>query len=63
MTDALEALTRWENAGGIWRVIGRGAGFLTIGLFRCDGGEQVDVLRSDDAKLIAHVDGRDSNLD
>ena len=61
--DPVETLLRWESAGGLWRVIGRGGGRLTVGLFRCDGGEQIDLLRSDDANLIEFVGERESNFD
>ena len=36
---------------------------MTVGLFRCDGGEQIDLLRSDDANLIEFVGERESNFD
>jgi len=62
-TDAVNALQRWEHAGGIWRVIGRHGGTLTIGLFRCDGGEQADVIRSDDPTLRAYIRDRQSSQD
>ncbi len=61
--DPVETLQRWESAGGHWRVIGRGGGRLTVGLFRCDGGEQVDVLSSDSASLATFVGGRETDLD
>ena len=47
----------------LWRVIGRGGGSLTVGLFRCDGGEQIDLLWSDDANLLEFVGARESNVD
>lgn len=61
--DPVGILQRWESAGGLWRVIGRGGGCLTVGLFRCDGGEQIDLLRSDNANLLAFVGARQSNFD
>ena len=60
--DPVEVLQRWESAGGLWRVIARGGGSLTVGLFRCDGGEQIDLLRSDDANLLEFVGARESNF-
>lgn len=60
--DPLGILQRWESAGGLWRVIGRGGGYLTIGLFQCDGGEQVDVLRSDSSNLLDFVGEQESNF-
>lgn len=61
--DPVGILQRWELAGGVWRIIGRRAHELTIGLFQCDGGERVDVIRSGDAALLAFVGDRESNAD
>ncbi|MUL79214.1 hypothetical protein [Mycolicibacterium sp. CBMA 226] len=61
--DPVAVLRRWELAGGVWRIIRRRAPDLTIGLFRCDGGERVDVIRSGDAALLAFVGDRESNAD
>jgi hypothetical protein len=61
--DPIEVLRRWELAGGLWRVIGRSGHDVTIGLFQCDGGEQVDVVRSDEATLWAYAGNRESNFD
>lgn len=61
--DPVDVLQRWEAAGGLWRIVGRANGYLTVGLFRCDGGEQVDAVRSDDAALRALVGDRQSSLD
>ncbi|WP_370061150.1 hypothetical protein [Mycobacterium sp. MAA66] len=63
VVDPVEVLQRWEIAGGWWRVIGHSDHEVTVGLFRCDGGEQVDVLRSADAALRAYIGGRRTNLD
>jgi len=61
--DPVDVLLRWEAAGGLWRIIGRAGGHLTVGLFRCDGGEQVDAVHSDTAALRAFVGDRQSSLD
>lgn len=61
--DPADVLRRWELAGGVWRITGRRAHELTIGLFQCDGGERVDVIRSSDAALLAFVGDRESNAD
>jgi hypothetical protein len=61
--DPVEVLRRWEAAGGLWQINGRAGGELTVGLFRCDGGEQVDVVRSDGAELCAFVGDRQTSLD
>ena len=46
--DPVTVLQRWADAGGVWRVIDRGADTVTVGLYRCDGGEEMDRLRSSD---------------
>jgi hypothetical protein len=61
--DPVEVLRRWEDAGGLWRVLDRRGESLTIGLFRCDGGEQVDELRSSSEYLLDFVGERASNID
>jgi hypothetical protein len=61
--DPVAQLQRWEDAGGLWQVLLDHGGTLTVGLFRCDGGEQVGELRSGDPALIEFVAGRRSSLD
>jgi hypothetical protein len=56
--DVVATLRRWEEAGGVWRVLARRPGTLTIALCRCDGGEEVDRLTSDSPDLIAYVGQR-----
>jgi hypothetical protein len=53
--DPVEVLRRWEAAGATWRVLGQQRGRLTIGLFSCDGGEEMSRLTSDDSALVAFV--------
>ena len=53
----LEQLQRWEDSGGTWTVLSRSRGRAVVALLRCDGGEIVDRLESDDAALLAHVTG------
>lgn len=59
--DAVEALRRWEDSGAHWAVIARRDGVLTVALYRCDGGEEVDRLTSADPKLREFVAGRESS--
>ena len=56
-------LRRWEDLGAVWRVVGRGREGVTVALCRCDGGEEVERLTSDDADLLAHLAGRTSSED
>ncbi len=61
--DPVAVLQRWEDAGAHWHVLYRGDTSVTIGLFRCDGGEEVDRLTSSDARVFEFLRGRTSNMD
>lgn len=50
--DMIAVLERWESAGGMWRVLTRSEAWVTVGLFSCDGGEQ-----------MSRVTGRTVDLD
>jgi hypothetical protein len=52
-------LRRWEDSGAVWRVLTRSTRRVTVGLFTCDGGEEVARLTSDDPGLLRFVAGRD----
>ena len=56
--DDLETLQRWEEFGATWEVVHRTADRVTLSLLRCDGGEEVSRLVSDDPAVLAHVDQR-----
>ena len=56
-------LRRWEDAGGLWRVLGRDVGGITVGLYRCDGGEETDRFVADDPRLEQFLAGRTSSED
>ncbi|MCI4676704.1 hypothetical protein [Candidatus Mycolicibacterium alkanivorans] len=59
--DPIAVLQRWQDAGARWAVITRHAGSVTVGLYRCDGGEEVDRLTSSDPKLLDFLADRDSS--
>ncbi|HLL61642.1 MAG TPA: hypothetical protein VK401_01240 [Propionibacteriaceae bacterium] len=59
--DAVATLRRWEDAGGLWRVLARDAAIVTVGLYRCDGGEEVDRVASAELALADFLDGRSSS--
>lgn len=61
--DRVAELQRWEDAGAVWRVIGRTAGSVTVALLRCDAGEEVGRFTSDGAQLLAFIGDRDSSED
>ncbi|HEY5785098.1 MAG TPA: hypothetical protein VIT65_10005 [Microlunatus sp.] len=58
LTESVSRLLRWELAGGVWRVLGRDEEQVTIGLFTCDAGEEMDRFTSADEQLLAVVDKR-----
>jgi uncharacterized protein len=60
--DLVAVLRRWEGAGGIWRVLSR-EGMITVGLYRCDGGEEIDRFETADARLEHFLAGRTSSDD
>jgi hypothetical protein len=60
--DLVAVLRRWEGAGGIWRVLGRDGG-ITVGLYRCDGGEEIDRFETADPRLERFLAGRTSSDD
>ncbi|HWI43248.1 MAG TPA: hypothetical protein VNS81_06475 [Nocardioides sp.] len=42
--DPAAALRRWVVSGGHWEVLAERDGAVTVGLFTCDGGEEMDRL-------------------
>ena len=58
--DPVEVLRRWEEFGAVWEVVRRTAGQAVVSLRRCDGGEEVSRLVSDDPRLLAYLDDRDA---
>ena len=60
--DPVAVLQRWQDAGAHWAVIARHADVITVGLYRCDGGEEVDRITSNDPRLGVFVAGRESSL-
>jgi hypothetical protein len=54
--DPVEVLRRWEDFGAVWQVVARTPKRLTISLRRCDAGEEVSRLVSDDPALREYVE-------
>jgi hypothetical protein len=54
----VEVLLRWEHFGGTWRVTSRSGSRITVSLCRCDSGEEVDRVISDDPALAAWLSAR-----
>ena len=55
MGDDLAQLLRWEQFGAVWEVVRRDRETVTVSLCRCDGGEEVARIVSDDPELVAYV--------
>ncbi|WP_019929144.1 hypothetical protein [Nocardia sp. BMG111209] len=56
--DPVAILSRWTEAGAIWRVLGRRGDRVTVALYPCTGGEEVDRFTSDDPELLAFLGDR-----
>lgn len=54
--EAVLWIQRWEDEGGTWRILARDRKSVTVGLRRCDGGEEVDRFTSESAELLAGID-------
>lgn len=61
--DHVADLMRWERSGAVWRVLGRSGSGVTIGLYSCDGGEQMDLVTSHDPAVLGYVGDRSSSTD
>ena len=61
--DRVAELQRWEDSGAVWEVVSRTGGSITIGLLRCDGGEEVDRFISDDPRLRDFIGDRLSSAE
>ena len=61
--DRIAELQRWQDAGAVWEVIVRTGDSVTIGLLRCDGGEEVDRFTSTDPRLLAFIGDRRSSAE
>jgi len=55
---AVDVVRRWEESGGVWRVVGVHGAELTVSLRTCTAGEEVDRVVSADPDLVAYVAGR-----
>ncbi|MDT5095151.1 MAG: hypothetical protein QOH60_4514 [Mycobacterium sp.] len=61
--EPIVVLQRWVDAGAIWRVMHRGDRSVTIALYQCDGGEEVDRFTSADPQLLDFLKHRNSSED
>jgi hypothetical protein len=60
-SPAVATLRRWEASGAIWRVVARTEAAVTVSLCRCDGGEEVERLTSEDPALLDFLSGRSAS--
>jgi hypothetical protein len=58
--DPVDVLRRWEDFGAVWQVVARTPEQVTVSLRRCDAGEEVTRLVSDDPALRAYVEEREA---
>jgi hypothetical protein len=56
--ELVERLQRWQEFGAVWQLVARSSGTVTISFCRCDGGEEVERLTSDDPVLLDWLSGR-----
>jgi hypothetical protein len=61
--DRVAELQRWQDSGAVWEVISRRGDTVTVGLLRCDGGEEMDRFTSNDSRLLAFIGDRRSSED
>lgn len=59
--NPIELLERWQQFGGTWRVLSELRDSITISLCRCDGGEEVQRLTSNDPAILTWLSGRTSS--
>ncbi|MFI5502244.1 hypothetical protein ACIA5E_24540 [Nocardia asteroides] len=62
-TDPVETLRRWQDSGAIWRVLARRADAVTVGLFECTGGQEVDRFTSTDPAVLRFIGERSTSED
>ena len=62
-TDFVPLLRRWEDAGGLWKVLSSDHDAVVVGLYRCDGGEEVDRFEATDPRVTEFLAGRTNSQD
>ncbi len=57
--DPVDVLARWLASGGEVRVLGEADGEVLLGLFTCDGGEEMGRVRAPEPLVRELLDGLD----
>ena len=53
--NAVAALRRWELFGGRWQVLARSRSVVTLGLFTCDGSQEMSRLTATSGEFDAFL--------
>ncbi|MFD8102477.1 hypothetical protein ACFV24_23360 [Nocardia fluminea] len=61
--DPVETLLRWQDSGAVWRVVSRRPDSVTIGLYECTGGQEVDRFTSTEPALLRFLGERATSED
>jgi hypothetical protein len=61
--SAVSVLRRWEDSGGVWRVLSRSAAHVDVALCTCDAGEEMDRLTSTDPVVLDFIGVRSGSDD
>ena len=60
----VEVVSRWERAGGHWRVSSSNDQWISLDLLSCDGGEVMSTVRGRRTSVLrSFLAGRESNAD
>jgi len=62
-SSALDDLRRWQDSGGLWRVLVRTPEWLHIALVTCSTGEEMTRLVTSDPQVLDFVGDRCSSED
>ncbi len=57
----LAVVRRWEDSGGLWRVLTRSGSGVQVALLTCDAGEEMARVTSSDPDLLSYLAGRDAS--
>jgi hypothetical protein len=60
----VEVLTRWEDSGGLWKVLSSGDDWINFGLFSCDSSEQMSAVSGPRTTVLhGYLGGRTSSAE